>query len=117
MAMPGYPAPPGAKPWSSHNITGPASYTQVVTGAPLGASSGGQQVTASAFGLQYFEGVWTDSGSDDGQYYANIFLSPRGPGALPVTCIIQWIVAATGAEVAAATNLSGRTMRFRAAGL
>jgi len=55
--------------------------------------------------------------SDNGQYRAVPILSPFNAGAGSLTGIIlQWIVAATGAEVTAATDLSSRTVRILAIG-
>jgi hypothetical protein len=116
MPLPTYPNVPGGVPWSVHGVKGPTSYTAVVTGAPLTSSSGGQQTTASAFGLQYIIGCWAVSGSDDGQYYVRVYQLPYHGGGSSTSIIIQWFVAATGAEVSAATNLSARTIRLVALG-
>jgi len=112
----GYPSPPGNKNWSAHDLTGPSSYTQVSTGAPLGSSSGGQQVPASMWGLSLIEEVWCTSGDNTGTYVANCFLAPyEKAGGSPVV-IVQWIVAATGAEASASTPLSSSTLRLHAIG-
>lgn len=115
MPLPSYPCAPGNQPWSPHGITGPASYTQVTPGTPI---TGGQSVSASAFGLQAIHSAWASSGSDDGTYYVHVFLSPyeKGGNGSPAI-VVQWINASTGAEVAGATNLSARTVRVMALGL
>jgi hypothetical protein len=112
MPLPTYPSSPGNKRWSIHGITGPASYTAVTPGSP---PTGGQSVPATAFGLMNIGSACCTAGSDDGTYYANVFLSPfpKGGNGAP-NIIVQWITAATGAEVAGATNLSARTLRILA---
>lgn len=115
MPLPLYPSPPGNKNWSLHGIVGPASYTAVSPAS--GNPTGGQSVPASSFGLGSIEAAWVVAGSDDGTYYAHIFLSPYEKGGGSPSIIVQWIIAATGAEVAAAFNLSARTLRVMAIGI
>jgi len=102
-----YPAPPGNKPIVIANVTGPSSYTQVSNGTP---PTGGQSLKASDYGLSAIE--YGDGGlSDNGQYAVQVII-PGNPIQSPVqTAILRWTVAATGAEVSGATNLSGRTAR------
>ena len=55
-------------------------------------------------------------GSDNGQYDGTAF--PVSGQLQPSTSVIlEWVVAHTGAEVSAATNLSARTMRLVGIGL
>jgi hypothetical protein len=112
----GYPCAPGNKNWSSYDLTGPSSYTTVSTGSPLGSTSGGQQISASVFGLTTVEGVWCESGDNTGTYGARCYLAPFQKAGGSPTVIVQWVVAATGAEVTGTTNLSASTLRLRAIG-
>lgn len=107
-----YPAVPGNKPISITDQLGPASYTVITTGSP---PTGGQTINASAFGLQFLENVWA-MGSDDGQYVINVFMNPLYKNQPSTSVLLQWIVAATGAEVTGTTDLSGRTVRLMAIG-
>lgn len=109
-----YPAVPGSKMESVRTFAGPTSYVAVTTGSP---PTGGQSITAKQFGLVTIDNA-DGSGSDDGQYLVNI-IYPTGqtvPGYAPASIILQWIVAATGAEVAGAVNLSARIVRLKAVG-
>lgn len=108
-----YPAPPGNKPVSMADIVGPASYTVITTGA---TPTGGQTVLASAFGLKMLEYVWASMGSDDGQYIGRCYLNPFYDGMPSPSVLLQWVIAATGAEVTAAVDLSGRKIRLFAIG-
>jgi len=116
-----FPCPPGNLPWSVADIIGPSSYTQVTTGSPL---SGGQTLTPGQLGLSVSV-IWAQTtGSDDGQYDCVVLMGPPFPGGTGATAgsgstagiTLKWIVAATGAEVSAATNLSGRVVRVLAIG-
>jgi len=109
--LPDYPAPPGNKNQVIATVAGPSSYTQVSTGTP---ATGGQVITAAQLGLVDIEFA-TCSLSDNGQYEANIIfdLNPQN-GVSSIRLI--WVTAATGAQVAGATNLSGRTLRIWATG-
>lgn len=115
MAFDGtYPAPPGNKRESLIDIAGPASYTQIAIVA--GAPTGGFAIAASVFGLTQIE--WAQCmGSDDGQFDGCIFCQPFQKNKPVVQITVMWLVAATGAQVAGATNLSARTMRIQARGL
>ena len=93
------PTPLGEGFTSCADITGPASY----------ANPGGQVVSAKLFALQtirYADGSMIDS---TGTNYA-VPVAPSGPGA--ATIVLRWFVAATGAEVANATNLSTKEVRM-----
>lgn len=111
--LPDYPTPPGNKNLSIALITGPASYTQVTNGTP---ATGGQLVTAADFGLVSIESVFSQGMSDNGQYAVQAIHSPNPAYGTP-SVRLRWLTAATGAEVAGAVNLSGRTVRLAAVGL
>ena len=113
MPLPTFPKAPGDQDWSAHGVVGPASYTVITPGTPL---SGGQLVPASAFGLQNIVAAWPVSNSNDGTYAVHVFLSPYEKGGSSTSIALQWLTAATGAEVAGATNLSARTVRIMAVG-
>lgn len=107
-----FPAPPGNKPQVVVNITGPASYVQVVTGSP---PSGGQTVNATDMGLKSIESVGDISLSDDGQYICfPLFIS--NPSRPTTSFRLMWITAAGGAEAGGGTNLSARSVRMRVTG-
>lgn len=107
-----YPKVPGDSLWSIVDMTGPASYTQVTTGTP---ATGGQAVTAADFGMQSLD--WIGAiGSDNGQYAVTVIPAPFNVGAPFNSALLQWSLAATGAQAAAAANLSARTVRLLAIG-
>jgi hypothetical protein len=115
----GYPGSHGASRVSVFVHTGPVAYAQVVIAAP---PTGGDTVTAAEAGLKYFDFLHGDMTSDDGQFIVQP-VSPNGntgssaTAAVPAAkMILRWLVAATGAEVAGAVNLSGRTIRLMAFG-
>lgn len=108
----GYPGAQGHKSQSVIEVAGPASYTQIGVATP---PTGGQSILASAFGLKGIDACEA-SGSDDGTYAIRVFY-PNGSAVRPsLSVTLQWITAATGAEVAALTVLSARTIRLRAVG-
>jgi hypothetical protein len=109
--LPGFPTDVGGKRLSCIDHAGPASYSQVVTGSP---PTGGDTVTAVEFGMKWLDAVWGCALSDDGQY--EVELSPAGSANEPSSFIAEWIIAATGAQVNAATNLSARKIRLMAIG-
>lgn len=90
---------------------GPASYIQVTAGTP---PTGGDPLTAAEFGLKSLTMVFAAM-SDNGQFLA-IVTPTVGAKGEPVSWTIMYLTAATGAQVAGATNLSGRTFRFFALG-
>lgn len=107
----GYPQAEGAKWGSAIEKAGPASYTQVTAATP---PTGGQALEASEFGVKYLEVVFGCL-SDNGQY--RVDFTPTKQGKHGVTAgILLWTVAAGGAEVAALTDLSARTVRLFARG-
>ena len=109
--LPDYPAPPGNKRWTVATITGPASYTQITTGTP---PTGGQLVNASDIGLVDMDFAFPGI-SDNGQYLA-IPIFENNPQRAATRVRVLWLTAATGAQVAGATNLSARTFRLSAFG-
>ena len=115
-----FPKVPGDQPWSVVDIAGPASYVQLVPAAPI--VTGGQQIDKTVLGLATNVVFAAVLGSDDGTYYANVFLKPfipgqpTGSGAVAGGIVLQWITAATGAEVSAGVVLSARTLRVLAIG-
>ncbi len=92
----------GGHYYSPLDYSGSASYVQ-----------GGDSIGATSFGFNSSIQTLIGSVSQSGTY----FVIPR-----PLTSGIQtqwqlvWFVTATGAEVAAATNLSGETVRLSAIG-
>lgn len=120
----GYPTPWGNKKASVFYHTGPASYVQMVVAAP---PTGGDPLSDVEAGLRFLDFV--DGGiSDNGQFRVEAVSSSGNPsqaqgagqggtvGSSPRTWRLRWIVVATGAEVAGAVNLSGRTVRLLAIG-
>lgn len=116
------PVPPGDMPWTIVDVDGPSSYSQISAATP---PTGGQVLKASDLGLQaiwWAQAVGSDNGQFDGVCYVVGGLgNPRAGGSpnysQPGTQInLQWITAATGAEVSGATNLSSRRMRLLVVG-
>lgn len=90
---------------------GPASYTQVTTGAiPV---TGGDTVYATEFGLKRLAGVIPLGLSDTGAYevYA-IPVTDSDYRVAATTYRLRWVVTATGAEAAGAVDLSAQTVRL-----
>jgi len=107
-----YPKIPGDSPISAVDVAGPASYTVVTVGTP---PTGGQTVPASTFGLQALDFVWAQ-GSNNGQYDVTVFPLPFTLGDSFPSVMLMWSVAATGAQVTAATNLGAIAVRLFAIG-
>lgn len=108
-----YPQPRGRKLESVATLAGPASYAVVVPGA---SPTGGQLVNnlQQVFGFNYVDFV-DAAGDGTGTYRVNvIFVGQPQQGAPQFR--LQWIVAATGAEVTAATNLSTFSVRLLGVG-
>lgn len=116
----GYPQAWGNKRISVFYHAGPASYVQMVVATPVIT---GDPVTDVEGGGRYIE--FLDGGvSDDGQFRVECVPGGGNPsqaapqsgtvGAAQKTWRLRWIVCATNAEVAAAVNLSGRTVRLLA---
>jgi hypothetical protein len=92
--------------------TGPTSYTAITPGTAPAAPTGGDAISAADCGLKFIEAV-IPAGDSAGRYTAVAFNppvnktgSPSGQGAAATKVPLQWIVSATGAEAAGATNLS-----------
>ena len=116
-AVTGYPTVVGDKRLGVSVHAGPASYTQIGVATP---PTGGDSITAVELGLKVIEGILGPSISQDGQYYAvpvftNTQVNPANPGQTSVQ--LMWVVAATGAQVAGATNLSAKKVRVTAIGI
>jgi hypothetical protein len=109
----GYPQAIGASMLSILPHTGPASYVQIVHATGVGDSVSGPEA-----GLKYFD--WVSGGlTDSGTYRIEaapktVSTSPQGAAA--TTYLLKWVVVATGAEVAAAVDLSAQTVRLMAIG-
>ena len=91
--------------------TGPTSYTQITPGTAPAAPTGGDTVSAQACGLNFIEAIFV-AGDSSGKYSGYAFNpavnktgNPTGQGAAAKTVPFQWIVSATGAEVAGAVDL------------
>jgi hypothetical protein len=109
-----YPCPPGNRNQAVGSFSGPAAYAQVVPGNP---PTGGFQLTAAQLGLVSIE-FMTCSLDASGTYNAEvIFPSNFLPNDDVPYVIIEFTLAATGAQVAGATNLSAINWRFQAFGL
>lgn len=107
-----YPKVPGDSLWSIVDMSGPASYTEVSSATP---PSGGQKLTAADFGLQSIDWIGAMA-SDDAQYSVYVAPAPFNSGSPLASALLMWIEAATGAEVAAGTDLSAHTVRLLAIG-
>lgn len=112
----GYPTVFGNKRFGVSQHVGPASYTQVGVATP---PTGGDTLTAIELGLKQIEVIGPSSISQDGQYYAipiktNTQVNPSSCGQASVR--LMWIDANTGAEVAGAVDLSGKTVLVSAVG-
>lgn len=112
------PSPPGDQPWTVIDIDGPASYTTITAATP---PTGGQVIKATDIGMttiDWAQCVGSDNGAYDGVCYIVGGLgNPRSGGSpnysQPGSQInLQWITAATGAEVSGSTNLSARHLRL-----
>jgi hypothetical protein len=115
--LPGWPAPPGAKPSEKFDHYGPVSYVQY-------GSAVGDIINAADLGFGGFETVgvsWTGY-SNSGNYIVQVMQSKANdvPAAGPASRVtIQWFTtsAAFGAkstEVTAATNLNSEYVRLTA---
>jgi hypothetical protein len=95
--------PVANRKFSMCEVGGPASYTQVTAGVPPAGPTGGQIIPATAFGLKFIDVIL--NGLDESGKYEVAGTSGNKPGgATSVT--LMWILAATGAQEAGATNLS-----------
>lgn len=112
-SLDGYPAP-GAMTvkyqWAG-DYFGPASYVQP-----------GDNITAAMFGMTGIEAVFVVGNSESTTYTVRPQLAANSAAAevrAPVfaTVQLQWLVAATGAQVAGATNLSAEVVRIIVVGI
>ena len=90
---------------SPNGHAGPSSYVQI--------AGGGDVLAAQEFGLKFLERV-SGGYTSDGLYQVVAINPTNGPVA---TVALKWIVVATGAEVAAAFNLSASVVNLEAVGL
>src|SRR6266436_4470511 len=103
----GYPQGWGDRYISVVDHKRPASYTQIGIATP---PTGGDVLTAAECGLKFISAV-NGGISDDGQFSVEASMTAGG-GAEVAQVRLLWSVATTGAQVAGATNLSARTIRF-----
>jgi hypothetical protein len=119
--LPGYVMPLTHSKYILHvDHTGPASYTQVVTGT---TPTGGDRINASDLGMGGFDNCDTMMDTT-GQLYALIIPVGGGNGNAVPYVILKWFSAVTatlggasqtaGSEVAAGTNLSTFSLRVEA---
>lgn len=100
------PLPLGDRWVSEVNHIGPSSYTQVTPGTP---PTGGDVLYASACGLKYIQSVFGLAMDSTGTYI--VCGVPGATGQTDQTSmILRWFTAASMAEVAGATNLSGKNV-------
>ena len=111
----GYPTSIGNKMLSVVGQAGPSSYTQVTTGTiPV---TGGATVEAKAFGLKLLDVLYAGM-SDTGAYRVEAIpvSDTDNPNGASTSYRLRWVVTATGAEAAAAADLSAQTVRLTAIG-
>lgn len=97
----------GDRFWSGCEHKGPASYATLVPGT---TPSGGDTIYPQEFGLKLFTRI-IPCMSNDGTYLVFGVVAPGGKQAQLI-----WVTANTGAQVAAATNLSTLTAQISAVG-
>lgn len=90
---------------------GPASYAN-----PTPFTANGEVINASDFGLGAFE-VVDPMGLSSDQLNTVLCVVGDGSGKAATTCRIHWFVQSTGAEVANAVNLSGKSIRLQIRGV
>lgn len=102
--------------------TGPASYTQITPGTTPAQPTGGDSISAASCGLKFIEAVFV--GADSSCRYTGVVSqpavnktgNPAGQGAAATKVPLQWIVSATGAEVAGAVDLSAVQLQLMVIG-
>lgn len=106
------PHTPGDEVYARGTFNGPVSYTQVTPGSP---PTGGQIVNAKDLG---FTGGIThmDISGDGTGAFSAVAIFDNSPLIPMMQVRILWLTAGTGAQVAGATNLSTKVLRFRAEG-
>ncbi len=94
-------------------VTGPTSYTAITPGTPPAGPTGGQDISAVAFGLKYIN--YVSAGLDQSGTY-NVLAVPNTPsgshGATKAT--LMWTTANGGAETSG--DLHTFTVRLMAIG-
>lgn len=110
----GFPTSIGSQWLSVGPHSGPASYTQVTTG-PI---AGGDSVAALDLGMKFINSIQGGI-TDDGLYRVEpIPVGSGDPVGAPMSSVrLRWTVVATGAQVAAAFDLSGSVIRLQAIGI
>ena len=124
----GYPKVPGDNPESIIDVSGPTAYVQLVAGSagpPIVQPTGGQRMSASAFGLQSLDFVAAMGTASNGLYFVVVvpdliqLQPPNLPTSLPDGTFgavrLAWMLFA-GGQVAASTNLSTSIIRLFARG-
>jgi hypothetical protein len=108
----------GDRPYALIDWAGPTSYAVVVNGTAPALPTGGQAITAAAFGLTTgLEGVEPVGGSISGTYEVCALQTVSyNQGQPNANWTLRWLTSATGAEVVAGTNLSAEIIRLRAFG-
>jgi hypothetical protein len=107
----------GDRPYALIDWAGPSSYVQVTNDntPPITPPTGGQAIGPSNFGLTAgLEGIFVVGSSLSGAYTVQAFQAGSGynQGSNNATWLLRWLVAATGAEVAASVNLSTEIVRL-----
>lgn len=122
--MDGYPTSFGSSRASVFPHQGPASYVQFDPGtAPALATAGDVVEAGPEAGMKYFDFL-AGGFSDSGTYFVRaVPTAQSGDPAIPgklgqpsTTYRLQWVVTATGAEVAGAVDLSDEVVRLFAIG-
>jgi hypothetical protein len=102
----------GDRMMSIVDVTGPTSYTQITPGVPPAGPTGGQVLSAQNVGLKVIELVICGL-DNSGTYTVDGARLPVAQGAeFPNSIALIWVTAASGAQVAGATNLSTFTTRM-----
>lgn len=121
--MDGYPDSFGSHRASTFPHAGPVSYVQIVPGVAPALAAGGDIVQAIEAGMKYFE--WVDAGLTDSGVFrveaipvtvSGIIAAAASIPQPGLTYRLRWVVVATGAEVAAAFNLSAEIIRLQGFG-
>jgi hypothetical protein len=108
--------PPGDLKEYLGDLYGPSDYTQLSVAVPL---TGGQALEPSLFGLKSIIGLDVLANGTDGTgiYTLDVYLVPQtAQGRDAASLIARWVVASTGAQVEARTDLSAIAVRVRVIG-
>lgn len=121
----GYPDSFGSHRAVVFPVQGPASYVQIVPGAAPANATGGLLVQDKQSGINFYE-FMTAGLTDSGVYRVECIPTTRS-GVITSNSPsasqpghhyrLRWVVVATGAEVAAAFNLSAEIVRVFALGV